>query len=183
MVARLKRGDEEAFKMIYERYWERLYQLCFYYSHCKEDSEDMLMGIFMTLWKNRDQVAIENIESYLVTAAKNQSFKYILKQQQHKKYIHHIVKKADAITDDNDSPERLLEIKELDTQIQDQVELLPEKTKRIFMLNRESGLTYQEIARSLGISVKTVEYHISKALHLLGKYILILLALLTTVSG
>jgi RNA polymerase sigma-70 factor (ECF subfamily) len=92
-----------------------------------------------------------------------------------------MVKKADFITDDNDSPERLLEIKELATQIQDQVELLPEKTKRIFMLNRESGLTYHEIARSLGISLKTVEYHIFKALHLLGKYILSLLVVLLPV--
>ena len=47
---------------------------------------------------------------------------------------------------------------------------LPEKTRAIFILNREKGLTYPEIASSMGVSVKTVEYHISKALALLGQY-------------
>jgi RNA polymerase sigma-70 factor (ECF subfamily) len=178
LIGRLKKGDEEAFKVIYERYWSKLYELCFYYTRSREDTEDTLMRIFMSLWNNRDKVNIENLEPYLVKAAKNQSFKYIQKQQQQRERIHLLKKQAAFFTDDSDSPDRVMEIKELDLQIQDHVESLPEKTKRIFVLNREKGLTYQEIACSLSISVKTVEYHISKALHVLGKYILALLVLL-----
>lgn len=171
LIKGLQKGDEEAFRLIYEQYWSKLYSLCFYYTQSREDTEDMLIAIFMSLWNNREVIEIENLESYLVKAAKNQSLKYILKQQRQKK--HASLLEQEAVYFEDNSPDRLLEIKELSCHINNQVQSLPEKTKKIFLLNRENGLTYQEIACSLGISVKTVEYHISKALRILSRYVLV----------
>jgi RNA polymerase sigma-70 factor (ECF subfamily) len=178
LVERLSVGDEDAFKAIYERYWEKLFRICVYYTHSQADSEDLLIGIFMSLWNNRSSVIIEHLESYLIKAAKNQSYKYLLQQQRKKKQLHAFQQTSETATTESLSPETLMVVKELDLQIQSGVKSLPEKTQRIFLLNREKGLTYQEIARVLGISVKTVEYHISKALSALGKYILLLLIIL-----
>src|SRR5690242_9900194 len=158
LVKRLINGDEEAFRIIYERYWSRLYQLCFYYTRSREDTEDILIGIFMSLWNNRGNTAIENPESYLVKAAKNQSLKYLLKQQRQRRRALLLKSATTGLADENDAPDLCLETKELSLHIHNQVQALPEKTRKIFVLNREGGLTYEEISGYLGISVKTVEY-------------------------
>lgn len=173
LTARLKNGDQEAFKQIYERFWEKLYQVSYYYTHSREDSEDILINIFMAVWNNRQKIEIEYLESYLVKAVKNQSLKYIIRQQRVREQIRKLEENASKSATAADSPQSQLEVKELSLHIDHQVQSLPEKTKTIFLLNRENGLTYEQIARSLGVSVKTVEYHISKALAVLSRYVLI----------
>lgn len=178
LMTRLAKGDEKAFRMIYDHYWEKLFGICFYFTRSREDTEDLLMGIFSSLWRNREQAAIDNLDAYLAKAAKNQSLKYILRKQRQQDQLLLLKKRMADRKFDHESPEKLLEYKELDHHISGQLQQLPEKTKTIFVLNREKGLTYAEIAKRLGISVKTVEYHISKALALLGKYILLAASLL-----
>lgn len=175
LTARLRKGDEKAFKQIYEQFWEKLYQVSFYYTRSKEDSEDILINVFMAIWNNRTKIEIEYLESYLVKAVKNQSLKFIIKQQRHREQIRQLEKKAVQMAGVGDSPEKQLEMKELSLHLDNQLQSLPEKTKRIFLLNRENELTYEQIALTLGVSVKTVEYHISKALTLLSRYMILIL--------
>lgn len=171
LTARLRKGDEKAFRIIYERYWEKLFHTCFYFTRSREDTEDMLMGIFSSLWNNRETAEINDLDAYLARAAKNQSLKFILRRQKQRRQLELLRARTEGHTPD--SPELLLEYKELDSQLAGIVQGLPERTKTIFIMNREKGLTYPEIARKLDISIKTVEYHISKALALLGKYTLV----------
>lgn len=139
------------------------------YVNTREEAEDLVMNIFSSLWKNRIKASqIDNLESYLVKAAKNQSLKFILKQQKQRRQIHQLKEQKSEFVEHQNSPDQLLEIKELSFRIHNNLQKLPPKTQQIFLLNRENGFTYEQIARSLGISVKTVEYHISKALHMLS---------------
>lgn len=178
LTSRLKNGDEDAFKQIFERFWEKLYQTSYYYTHSREDSEDILINVFMAVWNNRARIEIDHLEAYLVKAIKNQSLKYILKQQRRREQIQQHQRKVLQSVVETDSPERQLEIKEFSLHLDNQLQSLPEKTKKIFLLNRERGLTYEQIAHTLGVSVKTVEYHISKALALLSRYVTIILFIL-----
>lgn len=178
LILRLKNGDEEAFKQIFERFWEKLYQTSYYYTRSREDSEDILINVFMAVWNNRSKIEINHLESYLAKAIKNQSLKYILKQQRLREQIQQHERKVLQSIHETDTPERQLEIKEFSLHLDNQLQSLPEKTKRIFLLNRESGLTYEQIALNLGVSVKTVEYHISKALSLLSRYVTVILIIL-----
>src|SRR5690606_33002891 len=131
--------------------------------HAKEDTEDMVVAIFTSLWAKRETLDIAHLEGYLQKAAKYQSLNFLLSQH-HRRTCGPLALTAEEIpAGEEDSPERLLEAKEYSWYIHHQVEALPEKTKRIFLLNREGGLSYKEIARALGVSVKTVEYHMSKA--------------------
>ena len=168
LLTRLSKSEKKAFRIIYERYWERLYHLCFYYVASREEAEDLVMNVFMSLWKNRSKVQIDRLEYYLVKAAKNQSLKFILKQQKQRKQFHQLKERKTLLPDLSHSPQQLLEAKELSSRIYDNLQELSPKTQQIFLLNREKGFTYEQIAGFLGISVKTVEYHISKAIHTLS---------------
>ncbi len=178
LISRLMQGDERAFSEIYEQYWSRLYSLCFYYTQSGEDTEDILMELFTSLWKNKDCVHIDAIDPYLVKAAKNLSLKYIQKRQRHRKFTRKFRERIQPDIPEFELPDKLLETKELTTTLEHHIQSLPEKTKRIFLLNRDKGLTYGQIAAALNISEKTVEYHISKALRMLTGQVLILLTIL-----
>lgn len=173
LIARLTEGDEHAFRLIYDRYWETLFQTCYYFTRSREDTEDMLIGIFSALWHNRQTAAIRDLDAYLGRAAKNQALKFILRKQRQQAQLQTLKKRMGEKKGMPATPDALLEYKELDSHISGQLQLLPEKTKTIFILNREQGLSYPEIARTLGVSVKTVEYHISKALASLAKFTLL----------
>lgn len=168
LLRRLSKDEKKSFEIIYERYWERLYHLCFYYTLSREEAEDLVMNVFTSLWKNRSKIEIVNLEYYLVKAAKNQSLKFILKQQRKREQLQKLKERNSRLLNSNHSPEQLLEAKELSSRFYNNLQELSPKTQKIFLLNREKGFTYEQIARDLDISVKTVEYHISKALHILS---------------
>ena len=172
LIASLQKGDEQAFRVIYERYWQKLYMLCFYYATGREEAEDIVAEIFLSLWNNRDGIVIDHLEHYLVKAAKYKSLKSIDHQQRRNRKIYSLTRRGDGYYVEENSPGSTLETKELSGQIRKSLEALPPKTQRIFLLNRENGLTYEEIAGQEGVSVKTVEYHVSKALKTLGKFLL-----------
>lgn len=167
---------EDAFKAIYEQYWSKLYSVCFYTVASREVAEDLVMEIFLSLWNNREKVEIDNLEHYLVRAAKNKALKYLIKQKRSQVQLQKMIYTIPAENVVH-APESRLELKELSASISCSLGTLPQKTKEIFLLNRENGLTYQEIAHQQGVSVKTVEYHISKALRVLNRLGLTLSAL------
>ncbi|CAL1517682.1 RNA polymerase sigma-70 factor [Chitinophaga sp. MM2321] len=162
--------NEDAFRAIYEQYWSKLYSVCFYTVASREVAEDLVMEIFLSIWNNREKLQIDNLEHYLVRAAKNKAIKHILQQRKSTASLHLMMDALEQLPADN-TPQHHLELKELTNSIADSVSSLPEKTQQIFLLNREHGLTYQEIAQQLGVSVKTVEYHISKALRILSRLV------------
>ncbi|GAA4305384.1 RNA polymerase sigma-70 factor [Compostibacter hankyongensis] len=174
LMSRLKEGDEEAFRDIYERYWERLYKLGYYYTGSREESEDIVMDVYLSLWNNRYKVTVERLDAYLVKAVKNNALKCLIRRQRQRGQLNMPDHSGRFPVIETDSPEYCLEVKELALQLHHDVQSLPEKTKRIFLLHREDGLTYEKIAARLSVSVKTVEYHISKAIRTLNKYTLLL---------
>lgn len=168
LLRRISKDEKRSFEIIYERYWERLYNLCFYYTLSREEAEDLVMNVFTSLWKNRSEAEITNLEYYLVKAAKNQSLKFILKQQRKREQLQRLKERNTRLLNSNHSPEQLLEAKELSSRFYNNLQELSPKTQKIFLLNREKGFTYEQIAVALGLSIKTVEYHISKALRILS---------------
>lgn len=172
-------GEEAAFREVYERYWSKVYDICYFYSRSHEESEDMLIDIFASVWQHRERIDTALLEHYLVRAAKNQAYKFLIRQERQRSRMRQEALRRHLQHAGADMPDLLLESKDLSGQLERRIQALPEKTRRIFLLSRESGLTYPEIALRLGISIKTVEYHISKALHSLSGYLLLWTACLT----
>jgi len=163
LLQRIKENDPVGFKIIYQLYWRKLYNIAYYIVRSESEAEDIVQDVFSSLWYRRQHLNIKvSIENYLVKAVKYTAFFYIKLQNRHQNYHHEVYTRVN-------SPEDYLACKELERLVEKLLESLPLKTRQMFSLSRFEGLTYPQIAAAMNVSVKTVEYHISVALKKFSK--------------
>lgn len=156
----LRDGDPVVFRIIYRLYWQKLYNMAFYYLAHESDAEDVVQDVFISLWARRERIQIHvALENYLVRSAKYTTFFYLKLKKKHKESLQSI-----PATQPSNDVEEQLQYKELIARLHAILESASLKTREIFYLSRFNGLSYREIAEQMQISVKTVEYHISLAL-------------------
>lgn len=158
----LTAGDDKAFTEIYERYWKPLLQTACRILEDKETARDIIQEVFISLWKNRESNNIANLKAYLQQAVRFSVFKAIRNLKHDKAFYDRL---AD-ITVDIISTDPLL-FKEQKRLLHQLLESLPADCREVFRLSREELHTYKQIGETLGISEKTVEKKISKALRLI----------------
>ena len=148
--------DELAFKELYYIYYDRLFRFAMHFVKCEDICEEVVSDVFFNIWQNRRQLShIENVESYLFKAIKNQSLHYTEKSKQHP--VHDELSFTMEYAIDTDNPESLLLNDELNKVLQYAIGSLPDKCRTIFKLVHEDGLPYKQIAEILGISVRTID--------------------------
>lgn len=166
LLLRLKEGNIIAFDSIYEQYCKRLYAFVIRYVKLDSDAEEIVQEVFIKIWENRSRIDVySSFESYLFTITYNSAINLLRKRVHEKKYLEHIkslqeVNNASELTDD-------LYFKELNSKLQSLLLELTPRQREIFHLSREEGLTHDEIAKKLGISVNTVKNHIVSVLNFL----------------
>lgn len=166
LITGLRQSDPVVFKIIYELYWPKLYQMALYYVGNEADAEDIVQDVFISLWSRREHLDIKAaLENYLVRSTKYTAFFYLKIKYRNTEMLRQSASGSTV----NDS-EEYINYKSLLEQVNTIFETTSPKTKDIFYLNRFAGLTYAEIAEQLHISIKTVEYHISVALKKLSLY-------------
>lgn len=132
----------------------------------KQEAEEAVSEVFFQLWKNRDHINIEqNVKAYLYISVKNACLAVIRLRQPLFQDIDDVLI-ATTLTD-HSHPEKIIEFHELRDHFQRAVDQLPPRCQQIFILNRFDSLKYKEIGDLLGISEKTVEHQIAKALSIL----------------
>jgi RNA polymerase sigma-70 factor, ECF subfamily len=142
--------------------------LCFFAQMYVKDSEaarEIVQDAFMGLWEKRATIDItRNVRAYLTTGIRNKCLNYL---RDNKKFHTNLLEIENLPS--NDEPpgsfisDHLTE-QELHNSIQNAIGELPEKCREVFLLSRNENLKYREISEKLGISVKTVEAQMSKAL-------------------
>jgi RNA polymerase sigma-70 factor (ECF subfamily) len=142
----------------------------------EDDAREVVQQVFIKLWEKRSELDLStSLKSYLFTSVHHRSLNVI---RDRKKFSSAELPEVAGEWDVSAQIESM----ELEGKIREAIDSLPEKCREIFELNRFEGLKYSEIATQLGISVKTVENQISKALKILreqlGKYLTLLLYLL-----
>ena len=156
-------SDYSAFKILYYKYYEPLYRYVFYRTHSIELTKDLLQDVFTRLWVNRKKFdPTKSLKSYIYSITSNLVIDYYRKRSSRIKYKNEIF--FTKITNSENSAEDKISI-------QHAVSELDTKLKDVFILNRYEGFTYKEIADILGISIKTVEKRMSRALKHLRDYL------------
>ncbi len=163
---RMVEGDKAAFHFFFEKYYADLCNLINFYVRDPVISEEIAQDIFIGFWEKREDIKINaSVKAYLFKACKNKSLNY-LRNEKRKLNIHEKLAKV-AETNYDELPGSNMDANYLREIINKSVNSLPEKCREIFILAKEENLTYKEIANRLGLSVKTVENQMGKALKLL----------------
>ncbi|MEQ8909909.1 MAG: RNA polymerase sigma-70 factor [Vicingaceae bacterium] len=159
----IKNGDRKAFEQLFRTYYTALCRFACGYLKDMAQAEDTVQTVFVKLWEKRDSLAVESsLKAYLFQAVKNSCFNALKHEKvkaEHQSFQFHNA--------ESKSEERTLETNEINELIHKKLDELPEKRKVIFLMSREEGLKYAEIAEKLNISVKTVETQMSLALKFL----------------
>lgn len=148
------KNDQKAFEKLYYRLVDKLFSISYNISGSKESSEEIVEDIFIKLWNNRRKMTdIKNIDAFLCVSVRNLSLDYLRKESRRISVDINDFKYLSGVTTPLDD----IELKELTLKIDEAIETLPPKCKRIFELVRIFGLTYKQAAEEMSISPKTVE--------------------------
>lgn len=178
-------GGEDAFTALYHRFYDRVYYFAKRYVDM-EEAQDITAETFLVLWDKRENFdSIAQVEHFLFVATRNRCYNVIKREGHKHKYATEMAILLEAGSVENFYFEQQVRL-ELVKLLHAQVSLLPPKTRQVFLLSFEQGLMPAEIARLLGLSVKTVKNQKLTAVKLLrealaGHPLEILLVVLFTV--
>ena len=142
--------------------------LCSYANMFLKDldaAEEIVQDLFVKFWENKDSIKItSSVKSYLFSSVRNSCFNFIkhLKIEERYKEHNEEERESGSITVDDE-----FEGSELEKQIRKAIDQLPPERKKVFIMSRFDGLKYREIAEKSGISIKTVENQMGKAIKFL----------------
>ncbi len=158
----VKGGDLTSYEVIFKRYYKDLHRFAFTYVRDSTIAEEMAQEVFLYIWEKRKNIEIQTtLKTYLYSAVKNKCLNYIkleLPKQQSMADISEVMLSVSTVSKDEGENEQLRRY------IQKAIDSLPKKCRRIFLLSRNAGMTYEEIAEDLDISKKTVENQMGIAL-------------------
>lgn len=127
------------------------------YTENLDDAEDIVQQAFSDVWEKLSGGApIQNLKAYMYQTVRNRALNLIASRPER-------AENELPEVEDRTEEERILQA-ERDAQLWTAIDRLPTERKKIFLLSKRDGLTYQEIADELQLSIKTVEHQISKAL-------------------
>lgn len=164
LLAGLRAGDQAAFDAIFRAHYAPLVRVVEAMLHRRDVAEEVVQEVMLELWRRRDTLVVEeSLRAYLFRAARNRALNSLRHDA--------IAKRAEpVVAEDTVAPTgahaQLVE-EEIEVALRTAMNDLPDRCREVFELSRVHGLRYAEIATTLGISVKTVEAQMGKALRIL----------------
>lgn len=154
-------GDERAFRKIFDHYRDKLYNYALRITDNEELAEEIVMDAFLKIWCNRNDLCVINrFDSYLYTVVRNQAFNAI-KRIAHEALI--IKELSLSNTEYQDFTEDTVIYNDYQHLLNRAVNQLPPQQKLVYILRRDEGLKYDEIATRMSLSKNTVKAHLKKA--------------------
>ena len=168
LILRLIEGDEDAFCELYATYKNRLIYFAMRFLKSREYAEDVFQDAFTVVWQSRRFINPDaSFSSYLYTIMRNRILNQLRNAANEEKLKESILSQALDYTEDTKREVMLNDLKSL---ISHALQQLTPRQREIFEMSREAQLSHKEIADKLGISVNTVQEHISTSLKLIRTY-------------
>jgi RNA polymerase sigma-70 factor (family 1) len=165
LINNICKNDKQAFNELFLTYYEKLVQFAVHFLNKTEVAEDVVADIFSNMWMKPGKLSgIHNVEAYLYTSVKNACFDQVKREQKS-------IQKAGMLTEHLSPSNLTMETKELTLLLKNAIAALPEQRRLVFLLVKEHGRKSVEVAEILGISVRTVENQLYKAVKTLANEI------------
>ena len=163
----IARGDERAFDSLFRHFYLHLVSFAVDLVKVRPVAEEIVSDVFVRVWqKKEDILLIEKLKVFLFVAVKNQCYNHLRRHS-----LWNVTVSPDKVTilSNAYNPEEDMAFRELQHRLNQAVELLPDQCKQVFKLIKEDGLKYKEVADILGISPRTVETQLFRAVKKLRK--------------
>lgn len=167
LVRRVALQDHRAFQVLYERHSRKVYAHCLRLLHIPELAEEAVQEIFVKVWLLGERLLeVENLDGYLKISCRNHCLNAIRRLVTEERAGGVLTA---GYSDSENSTEETVLLNDARRQLQTAVEKLPEQQRLAYRLCHEQGLTYEDAAGQLGISVNTLKTHLKRAIHALRK--------------
>jgi RNA polymerase sigma-70 factor (ECF subfamily) len=176
LLNRIIHNDKKAFEIIFREYFHVLHEYANFYIGNSQLAEDIIQDIFLKIWDSRDRLSIHSsFKSYLFRSVHNNCIQYLRHKtvEQNHHAIHH-AKLKEAIAMNRlyfESGLTKLFENDIESLVDKAIDNLPEKTREVYKLSRQKHLKNSEIAKRFKVTEKSIEYHITRALESLRKYL------------
>jgi RNA polymerase sigma-70 factor, ECF subfamily len=162
----LAKRDESAFEKVFKDNFKKLQSYAITIVGDENVAEEMVQNVFFKLWDRSEKINIQSsIAAYLYRAVYNESCNYLKHQKVKQGFLNYSKHAMSDISTEKASKKVL--VTELEQRIKNALNDLPEQCRTVFQLSRFEELKYQQIADTLGISIKTVEAQMGKALRIM----------------
>lgn len=161
-------GDEETYIFLFREYYVSLCAYSRRYVGRKDIAEEIVSDTFLKIWETRAILQINtSIKAYLFQAVSNNSLNYLrmLKKEQilDEYFLETCSENIGFASIIEEVEEQSLTMESINDKIEEAISLLPEQQQKVFRLKRFEGKKNREVAETMGLSVKTIEMHLSKA--------------------
>ncbi|MCQ2229889.1 MAG: RNA polymerase sigma-70 factor [Bacteroidales bacterium] len=164
LIDKMSSGNEMAFRMLFDRYYTPLSVYADKILNDMDASIDIVQALFVNIYENRKEIKVSNVRSFLYQSVQNRC----LNELKHRKVITNYSAQVYTFSsEETNETDELIEVSELEAQLANAINQLPEQCRKIFEMSRFDGISNGEIAERLNISKRTVETQISKALKFL----------------
>ncbi|MFC3197540.1 RNA polymerase sigma-70 factor [Parapedobacter deserti] len=172
LFARIQRGEKQAFDQLYLLHFDNLKQFAQQYVKREEAADELVSELFVQVWLRKGSLhEINNPTRYLYQSVKNACLTYLKRENRHARVPIDEVDQASLQTAVIANPEQLLEYKELLSLLEEAVDLMPHQRQTVFRMVKEDRLKCREVAELLGLSVRTVENQVYRAVKQLNEVV------------
>lgn len=155
----IKQSDNQAFKLLYNRYWKALYSFAFSFFNDESLAQDIVQEIWIKFWELRKNIENKNIKSLLYKMVRNRVYNEL---RNNKKFVHQLNQIDDYFSVNNTKD--IIDLEDTNRKLHDCINRLPQRNKEIFIMSRLKEISNSDISIKLGISKRTVENYISGSL-------------------
>jgi RNA polymerase sigma-70 factor, ECF subfamily len=162
-AARIRGGDEAAFEALFRTYYDALYRFAWSYVHERETAEDLVHDVLFRVWERRERWTLTgSLKTYLFSATRNGALDYLRHLGTRRRTAGDPA--AAGVTLRLAGADEAVEADEVETAIRRALADLPPRCRQTFLLQRQQELTYDEVARVMGVSPDTVKIQMGRAL-------------------
>lgn len=161
LFSRIKKGDIKSFETIFRKYYLSLYYYSISILKNADSAEEIVQQLFYTVWLNKEDITIQgSLNNYFYKSVLNQSLQHLKRNSTKLKHENYLKNELDSMS--YSTPQDEIEYKELDSLVTRIIAKLPERRRTIYLMHKEGGLKYKDIAQELSLSIKTIEAEMTK---------------------